>query len=764
MVLLVRAVGWVLGALLLCSGAFAADARPPSGSAIDVQRIPRIEGSGVRVDGRLDEPAWQAALALTLDFERLPGDGTVPPVKTRALLVHDDHQLYVAFEAFDAEPEKIRAHLMDRDLVATFEQDDYVAIVLDTYDDSRRGFEFRVNPHGVQMDGVYDQQEGRDFSFDAIWDSAGRIDESGYLVELAIPFHQLRFLAKDGEQVWGIGLSRSWPRDVRHQFEAHKVDRDNTCELCQVPRFAGFEDLAQSRHLEVTPTLTFASTDRAAVLGEGLSEGDQDLEAGASLRWGLTPSLNLSATYNPDFSQVEADELQLETNTTFPLLVQEKRPFFLEGSQIFFSPVMPVFTRTVVDPEWGIKLTGKSSSRSSLGFFAVEDEVNYLLLPSNAFARYESLPGKVQTTVGRFRRDVGRSSQLGALYTRREGDGGYSNEVGGIDGLFRPADRHEIHFQALSSKTDYPDDFALRFGQSLEEIGGHAVEALYLYTARNWRGSAGWRSYSPGFRADAGFVTRVDFETWRGSGGRTFWSDDPEAFFNKIDLDLTYFHTRDQQGRLTDDKWDLVAELQMPLQSKLTLESIYRDERRGPVLFEDLRSAIATFEIQPSELGRFEAQLTLGDAIDYANQRRADERRIFLSAEVKPGIHWNVSLALIGQELEAASAPLVDTRLAELKTTYQLNRRSFLRAILQYQDIGYAAANDPAGREDLETLANQLLFSYKINPQTLLYIGYSDGYIGLPRIAEPGETEVFDTRLEIERRTFFAKMSYAFTR
>lgn len=766
MVLLVRAVGWVLGALLMCSGAFAEDARSPSDESVDTRRIPRIEGVGVRVDGRLDEPAWQAALALTLDFERQPGDGTAPPVETRALLVHDDQQLYIAFEAFDGEPAKIRAHLMDRDLQATFEQDDYVAILLDTYNDSRRGFEFRVNPHGVQMDGVYDQQNDRDFSFNVIWDSAGRIDERGYVVEMAIPFHQLRFLAGgDAEQVWGIGLSRSWPRDVLHRFEAHKVDRDNTCELCQVPRFSGFEGLAPGRHLEITPTLTFEHTDRAPFPGAGLDDGDEDLEAGASLRWGLTPSLNLNATWNPDFSQVEADELQLATNTTFALLVEEKRPFFLEGQEIFISPVLPVFTRTVVDPVWGLKLTGKPASRSTLGFFVVEDEVNNLLLPSNAGSAFGRLPGKASTLVGRFRQDVGRSSWVGGLYTRREGDGGYANQVGGFDALLRPADRHEIYLQALGSKTDYPDDWAAQLGQSADEIDGHAIEALYLYSSSDWNGSVGWRSYGKDFRADAGFVPRVDFETWRAAGGRTFWSDDPSAFFNKIDLKLTYFHTRDQLGQLTDDKWDLLGEFQMPLQSKLTFESIYRDERRGPVLFENLRSNLVTFEIQPSELGRLEASLVYGDAVDYANQRQADEKRIAIEAEIKPGIHWNLSLALTDQDLDAEAAPLANTRLADLKATYQFNRRAFLRAIVQYVDVGYELGNDPSAREDLETLASQLLFSYKINPQTLLYVGYSDGYIGVDLLEDPDQPGVFARRgLEIEHRTFFAKMSYAFTR
>jgi hypothetical protein len=764
MVLFVRAVVWLLGASLVTSGALAASAQTPPGEQALVRRIPRIEGSGVKVDGKLDEPVWRAALEIPLDFESQPGDGIAPPVATKVFLVHDDHQLYIAFEASDPEPDKIRAQLMDRDLRDTFEQDDYVAILLDTYNDSRRGFEFRVNPRGVQMDGIYDQQQDRDFSWNGIWDSAGSIGPGGYLVELAIPFHQLRFLDVAGEQVWGIGLSRSWPRDVLHRFEAHEVDRDNTCVLCQVPRFVGFEGLAQGRHLEVTPTLTFEHTDRARTPGAGLESGDEDIEAGASLRWGLTPSLNLNATFNPDFSQVEADALQLETNTTFALQFEEKRPFFLEGQEIFFSPVLAVFTRTVVDPVWGLKLTGKPAPRSTLGFFVVEDEVNNLILPRNDGSSFGRLPGKASTLVGRFRQDIGKSSQVGGLYTRREGEDGYLNQVGGFDALLRPGDRHQVYLQALASKTAYPEEWVGRLGQRRTDIEGEAIEALYSYEARNWQGSLGWRSYDQDFRADAGFVPRVDFQTWRASGGRTFWSDDPEAFFNKIELDLTYFHTRDQAGRLTDDKWDLLAVFQMPLQSKLTLESIYRDERRGPVLFENLSSQVLKFEIQPSELGKFAGALTVGDAVDYANQRPADEIRCELDVEVKPGLRWNTGLRLIDHDLDAGGGRLVDTRLADLKATYNFNRRAFLRAIVQYVEVEFEEANDPSGREDLETLASQLLFSYKINPQTLLYLGYSDGYIAVEEPEIPGQPGIYERHLEIDRRTFFLKMSYAFTR
>lgn len=772
MVLFVRAVGRVLGAFLFISGVAAAEAAQPPRQSVDAAEIPRIEGAAMRIDGQLDEPAWRAALAVELSFESKPGDGTAPPVRTLARLVHDDHRIYVAFEAFDPEPEKIRAHLTDRDR-DSIEQDDYVGVLFDTYNDSRRGFEFRVNPRGVQRDGLYSQLgtqsfEDRDFTWDAIWDSAGRLGPGGYVVELAIPFDQLRFLGSENEQVWGIGLFRSWPRDVLHQIDAHRVDRDNTCALCQLPRFTGFAGIAPGKSLELTPTLTFDHTDQALEPGGGLDDSDDEIDAGLSLRWGITPSLALSATLNPDFSQIEADALQLPTNQRFALQYDEKRPFFLEGTDLFFTQILAIFTRTVDDPRWGVKLTGKPTSRSALGFFVVEDEVNNLLLPSNDGTGFGRLPGQVTTAVGRYRQDIGKSSNLGAVFTLREGENGYHNELGGFDLFLRPADRHQLFVQALSSKTTYPEEWLAALRQPESSIDGEAIEARYQYQSRNWLGSLGWRRYDRGFRADAGFVPRVDFETWRLAGGRTFWSDDPTAFFNKIELNLVGLHTRDREGRLTDHKWEFYAVFDMPLQSKLTFDEIYRDERSGHILFENLATHTVRFEIQPGEALRLEGAVAFGDAIDYVNQRLADQRSIDFTAEVKPGIHWNTKLVLTDYDLDVAAGRLVDTRLADFQLTYNFSTRSLLRAIVQHVDIDYEPANDPAGQRDLETLASQLLFSYKINPQTLLFVGYSDGYLGVPEEEEdydlPGALATGRLRLEPDRRSVFVKMSYAFTR
>ena len=270
------------------------------------------------------------------------------------------------------------ARLADRDAAY---QDDFVGVVLDTFNDERRAFQFRVNPLGVQADANFSELEGyEDFSWDAIWASAGKITDFGYTVEVAIPFNQLRFPKGGAELTMGFEADRSWPRNVRHRMSTHVRDRDRNCILCQFNKLSGFQSISPGKNLEFDPTLTVQRSDAMdmAAFPEGeLESGKVKVEPGISARWGVTPNLMLNATVNPDFSQVEADAAQLDINTRFALRYPEKRPFFLEGGDFFLTPLEMVFTRSVADPLWGGKVTGKIGANAVGVFSAWEKSKQY---------------------------------------------------------------------------------------------------------------------------------------------------------------------------------------------------------------------------------------------------------------------------------------------------------------------------------------------------------------------------------------------------
>jgi hypothetical protein len=328
----------------VASAVFCAAAAPPVLSAgTDPQEAPKKPAaagfalsaapSKVKIDGVLDEEAWQKAAVMKLLYEWTPGDNAPPPVDTDCLVTYDRDKFYIAFRCFDPEPKKIRAHLMDRDATDTLIQDDHISIIIDPFNDERRGFQFRVNPLGVQADANFSESEGyEDFSWDAIWAAAGKITDWGYAIEIAIPFNQLRFPKGTASQTWGISAERSWPRNVRHRMTSHRRDRDVACLLCQFNKLTGIEGITPGRNVEFDPTLTANRTDVRNDFPAGPMEGGKiKAEPGITARWGVTPNLILNATANPDFSQVEADVAQLDVNTRFALFYPEKRPFFLEG-------------------------------------------------------------------------------------------------------------------------------------------------------------------------------------------------------------------------------------------------------------------------------------------------------------------------------------------------------------------------------------------------------------------------------------------------
>jgi len=328
----------------------------------------------IRLDGSLDDPGWRGTAEISLDWEWTPGDNTPPPVRSVCRITYDANNLYVGCRAFDPHPAEIRAHYFSRDDIDRLVLDDHFNIVIDPFNDQRRAFQFRVSALGGQADALLSTAEGfEDWSWDAIWGSAGRIDDQGYTVEVAIPFKSLRFPRTTGVQTWGFILERSYPRSVRHRIQSAPRDRNNTCLLCKANKVTGFQGIAPGRNIEFDPAATTSRTDLRTQVPDGpLARGTVDPAVGVDFRWGISPNLTLNATGNPDFSQVEADVAQLAVNTRFALFFPEKRPFFLEGADLFNTPIQAVFTRTVADPDAGLKLSGKvgSSSASAIGVFA----------------------------------------------------------------------------------------------------------------------------------------------------------------------------------------------------------------------------------------------------------------------------------------------------------------------------------------------------------------------------------------------------------
>jgi len=716
--------------------------------------------SPIAVDGLLSEAAWDEAQVIPLSWEWYPGDNAEPPVATDCLVTFDDDNLYVAFRASDPEPGRIRAHLSDRDSAFL---DDLVGFVVDPFADRRRGFRFQVNPLGVQMDAqVSDVDDDTDWTWDAIWDAAGRLTADGYTVEMAVPWKQLRFPRADvagGDRAtdagapppgtWGFLALRDYPRSVSHELRSAVQDRDRDCFVCQFGSVSGFTGLTPGLDLEVIPTVTASRSDVRDPFPEGdLTSGGEDTEAGLTARWGVTPSVTVSGTVNPDFSQVEADAAVLDVNERFAIYYPEKRPFFLEGADLFSTLLPAVFTRTVADPAWGVKLTG-TEGRHSFGALLARDDVTNLIFPGYEGSRSTSLGVETTDAVFRYRRDVGRRSTLGLLYTGRDG-GGYGNDVYGVDGALRLGDSDTVRFQVLGSRTEYPGEVAADFGQPAGSFDDLAWRLRYNHGERDWSWFGYYDDLGEDFRADSGFLTRVDLRQARAGVSRLVWGEEGDGF-SRLVYTANFDATEDQSGEIREWGADLGVDYEGPWQSGISLFYAPNGEHFDGVDYRNDRYSVG-FEVQPT--GDLAADLFVnwGETIDFANSRQAHFVTVNPAVGFNLGRHVEGSVEHVWERTGVDAGELYEANVSELKLYYHFDRRTFLRALVQRQAIDFNPAVyedevDPEARE----IFLQLLFSYKLNPQTVILAGYSDDRLG-------------DSQTDLTQagRTFFLKVGYAF--
>ncbi|MDH3424858.1 MAG: carbohydrate binding family 9 domain-containing protein, partial [Gemmatimonadota bacterium] len=373
--------------------------------------LPRIESPSISIDARLDEPEWANAAVLTDFTQYTPIEGARASQETIVRVFYSPDAIYFGFQVFDTEPESILVHLLERD---RSQSDDWVRIMLDTFNDERQAYTFFVSPYGIQSDGMWlESIEPRggptgpkvDFNPNFIFESNGRVADDGWIAEVRIPYVSLRFPERD-VQDWGLQIARGVMRSGYKSSWA-PLTVNATSVLGQSGRLRGLTGLEPQRLVEVNPIMTgkLEGFRQAGVF----DRGDVEPDFGINGRIGITQNLVLDATVNPDFSQVEADVDQIQVNERFALFIPEQRAFFLEGTEIFRTAQPLVYTRRVIDPIAGAKLTGKVGA-FSIGYLGAVDES-----PSSVFGG----TGDAVINLVRGRADIGSGSTVGILLADR---------------------------------------------------------------------------------------------------------------------------------------------------------------------------------------------------------------------------------------------------------------------------------------------------------------------------------------------------------
>lgn len=735
---------------------------PPAEPAEEAISISRAAGP-IQVDGELGDPGWSGATPYETFYETNPGDNVEPKVKTVAWLAYDDDYIYAAFEFSDPEPGKIRAPLADRDDVPSYT--DYGGIILDTRNDGKTGFMFLANPNNIQYDAISSDVAGEDAAPDFYWDSAARIGADGWRLEIRVPFSSLRYDSGD-VQDWGILLYRNYPRDFRYQMFSSKLPRGSNCFICHQKRLTGLAGLPGGNHLVLAPYGVGRqdSNPQGGVLGNRLVDESAEWDGGLDAKWTPNADNAIDLTINPDFSQVESDVAQITDNERFALFVPEKRPFFLEGADLLASPIALVYSRTITAPRWGARATGQLGENTLYTVLATEDRGGGLaILPGPQSSSFALQDYSSRVALGRVRRDFGRSF-VTFLFTDREidgADGGGHNRVGGPSFLWRPNRRDSVSGQFLFSDTQNPNRPDLTPQWTGQSLTSHALFANWTRTTRTYDWNLQYYDYGKDFRADVGFLPQVGIRDHIGTIARSFYPK--EGLFRRI---RPFFRVRqidEQGGGLIQRR--IIPGLQLfgIWNSAISLEGREEKLRVGTEVF-DFTYFVASADLTPSRvLSGLAFDLTVGEAADVTNARVGNGATLGLEATIRPTDHLALQTIVNRRTLDVSPTGtgsrderLFTAEIYRLKATYTFSSRAYLRLIGQRsrteRDTDLYRVRVRAKEDAFDGSA---LFAYKLNWQTVLFLGYGD----LRELPAVGSDE-----LEPSTRRLFLKVSYAFQR
>jgi hypothetical protein len=720
--------------------------------------IPRLNGS-IKIDGFLDDALWKEAATIKNFYTYRPVDGQQAEEQTAVLLGYGSSSLYIAFVCFDSTPYNIRSTICNRDEIA---DDDYIELFLDTFNSGKEAYLFSFNPYGIQADGIYIDMGQVDYTPDYIHYSEGRLFSKGYIVEAEIPFKSLRF-PKNDPMEWGIMVGRRiWHLDQDNIWPA--ISRNSTTFISQFGKLNGLQNISSGNNIEILPEFTATRFGEVDFEKGEFEEEPVDYQMGINLKIGLLSDLTLDMAYNPDFSQVEANPDLIDVNRRFPLYYEEKRPFFLEGTTIFQTPLQALYTRRLVNPLMAIKLTGNLGRGYELGLlgnideyygsdeFLTERALEYSLVDStfDDSAFFDNYKNKKSFhTILRMRKEIYDYSKVGAIYADVRLKESF-NRTYGIDGDLLIAGDYSLTFQALHSETNdligsYKNDPAFNF--SLFR-GSRSFNFQLFYT-----------DIFPDFEMANGFLQRDP--DYRELGAQLWYdirSDNSFVYLIRPTLYLTQMYDHDKKepirnGRKIESY--LSPSIQFMTKGQITLSGSYYRQFEDYVGYGfDLDQYLVNISSQTLPWLYAFGSFFWGDGIYYDAIYYNQEpflgytHTINWGLEFKPISNWATRLSGNHYVFKGTDSPqktLVSQDILRLRTVFQFTRDIYLRIILEQNNY----------YKDLDV---NILAGWQPSPGTVLFLGYNDYYTkDLTLLNSLGKTNPDYTRFA---RGLFFKFSY----
>ena len=712
-------------------------AKPPASTSATSSLSSHLLQRPPVIDGVLDDEAWHAAAAETgewLSYNPLHGEKV--PQTTKTWIGHDADYLYFAFQCDDPDPSGIKTSITRRDNIWS---DDWVGISLDALGTGQYSYHLIVNPSGVQLDMLNSVSGGEDESPDYVWDSAGRTNQQGYAVEMRVPLQSIRF--RGGRDVrMGIlfwrrvsrsGVSVAWPplEPGKWVFEKHAQLR--------------FDELKPRLTRELIPSTTYARTQLRDAPSRWAG-ADDDGDVGISGKYGLSSTVTLDATINPDFSQVESDAFQVEVNQRFPTFFSEKRPFFMEGAGIFTlagqgndnSLQAAVHTRRIVDPIFGAKVTG-TLGRWAFGTLSALDQSPGRNLPEGHIDT-----GKDRMfNIARAQYSLGPSDYLGGIAVDTELAGGY-NRVVGADLSWRVNSTQRVSGFALASSTRDPRSSASR--------GGIGAQAGYEYSTRKLVVLGYGEHYDRDFHMDTAFINRVGITSGWGFAEYSFYPQKTKSWLLRISPFSFTQGGRDRNAGGTELLQVTGARFRFSRQGAVRIDRFDGYERWAGRRFDRVRYRYQG-NVQLYRWLSLDGQYFAGDAVFYDEvdpfQGTSRDARVGFTFQPSGRFSESVSYRHINFDRKATGERVYDLDIIYSRTTYQFSRQFFVRAIVQYDSSRYRVLTD-------------FLSSYELRPGTVVYAGY--GSLIEKRGFDDGRWIPGQGAYETSQRGLFFKASYLY--
>ncbi|MDO9317904.1 MAG: DUF5916 domain-containing protein [Gammaproteobacteria bacterium] len=692
--------------------------------------------------------------------QREPTDGAPATQRTEVYIGYDERSLYAVFLAFDSDPSQIRANLASRENISG---DDTVELTIDTFNDQRTAYTFRVTPLGVQWDARWTEgfsnRAGFDTTWEAVWDSEGEVNDQGYIVRIVVPLRGLRFPDAQ-DQVWRVQANRQIPRLSEESYwppYSNAVDG----RLNQTALLTGIRNVSPGSNTQIIP-FVFARDVEAInprALGGPLMESDKEYDVGVDAKFVFNDAWVLDLTLNPDFSQVESDEPQVTVNERFEVQYPERRPFFVENADFFATDSILLFTRRIVDPEGGVRLTGRAG-QWGFGTILMNDEA-----PGLNRADTDPLKGE-KANIGVFRayRDLQGQDRVGMLFTDRELADGY-NRVLSVDGKFRFNENWVTNLEFIDSDTEATFGGAELNGMQrnvrIDRVGrGFNTHFHIVDTDADFRAQLGFQNRF--FKSDiSGIHWRSDYQIYPENSNLNNWAPGM-MFVYQDDKDGTKVYSEVSPSI----NWAYAT-------SRITLGAQDITEVLRPIDFAGLvrpqgysyDNVSARYRNTALSSLTFDLSFRTGTALNLVPKRGtlpfvADTQRLDVSLLWRPIERLRVDNSFVTSELDSNRGKVFSNEIFRSSWNYQFTREMSLRFITQYEKTD---AGPNTRLIDDENLNFDILLRYVINPWSALYVGYNTNQSNFDIIEVEDEREVVVTNdLKRDGDQIFVKFSYMF--